>query len=352
MDSLIPVVIASVCRYWRSTILSLPSAWSIINSESVWTYDTAFVYVKTFLERSGPTSVHLHLPYIIDGKLSKEYKSKFFIPIISAASRITCLWISRRYFHGLLQNCFPNITTLSLESTDRDITTSLFKRSNFPALRSLNSGGCTWVSDSSADSPSLPPLKYLSIGKTCGTIWIRVVQEFSTTLKGLAISLSYRRLPQETVHFPLLEYLYIHEFNHPDTCPIQAITPVLNTYEEYLRPRSQGLNYAIVKNVRYLRSFDAHRLASYPSLEIFQLSADDTVLVALAKQLKQREELCPNLRRIEFARALRANPNLIDAAKRMIKFARPHIELVQLIFPPRWSHLPGSGNDLTCRRDP
>lgn len=314
-------------------------------------YDISLRHLTMCLERSSPYPVHLHLP-LLHGPLSAQYKSKLLMPIIPASSRVTCLWTYNTYSYSLLRTGLPNLTMLNLEFCEHDITPSLFSCSNFPSLRSLNSGRCLWVSSSSGDTSELSPLEYLVISNNTGIAWTKAVQKCSRTLRGLKVYLSHKNLDvgQETVHFPVLEYLKIEEFGFSNSWPIQAITPMLSDYDEGLTlPQSQLTTYVTVKNVKLLRSHNIHHLHSLSSLEVFQLRTRSAVLVTLVKELEEFEELCPNLRRIEFnpSQSRKRKMNRVGPAERALKAARPHIEFVRLDFT-QWFNLPGSQNEYKC----
>ncbi|KIM23529.1 hypothetical protein M408DRAFT_252958 [Serendipita vermifera MAFF 305830] len=359
MNGRTPAVIAAVCHYWQSIMLSLPTAWSIIEptvSRSIlepkcsMELMATFRYIKTCLERSNPYPVHVRLPdlLIMDSAVLEKYKKEGVGLVLSIASRISCLWTTNWDPYGMFQMCFPILTRLSLGRSNCEISTSLFSRSNFPSLCYLDSGYCTWVDPSTTDRPLISPLKHLVIGCTEEAAWIQVVQECSPTLTGLQVYLFRIHSPRVIIHFPVLEYLQI-EAKDRKSWPIQAITPALRTYDERLGSESLPIGYATVSDVKYLRLNALRDLHLYPSLETLQLTANSTALATLAEQLETFEDLCPKLCYIEFLTDYGGieETKCIGIAERALLAARPHITFLWGRYR-QMTPLPGSQNVDMC----
>jgi F-box-like len=327
MDDLAPVKISAVSRFWRDIILATPKAWSFIHLKRHHDkhihlrrnqdYHGHFHgYKNTYFQRSKPRLLHLCLPG--EGGYYAEHSNSI---IKEQVHRIQCLTTSADVLSDAQSapECqkFPYLHTLTLanEVQDKELDTSFFTISKFPALQNLRWPCCSPLTSASPTiCPSFfPPLQHLSISMEV-TSSMDILQSCAATLKSLDISWKGRNGSTTQISFPLLRYLTISGWYHSKGRPslVKAITPALTSLE--VRSSDWSITPffdADIQKVTHMRWYSLQKPLFCTHVRVLQITVfPDNIdftpgeYAECANKLKEIACAYPSLERIELSNEL------------------------------------------------
>ncbi|KIM26512.1 hypothetical protein M408DRAFT_25232 [Serendipita vermifera MAFF 305830] len=244
VESFAPVRISEVSRRCREVILGTPQAWSMIFTTN--RCKNVQTYVTTFLERSKPYPLHLYFPKSYP-KHHHDLPAKLKEVIIPSLYRIQCLSVAPEQLVDFNVPAFPFLARLTLAAGSSALPVTFLSSDRFPRLHYLNSEHC-WLTRNDGDAETVPPpLRHLWVNSKEATVWVPFVQSCSGTLESLNVYIEFEFptfADPVSVYLPRLRYLGVLDDNlvfNRANWPIQAVTPALLTYKEFMTLLGSGL---------------------------------------------------------------------------------------------------------------
>lgn len=165
-----PLLVGSICRDWRATVLQTPRAWQFIN--------TAYCskeLVCIYSERSQQRGLHINVP----GLRHKEC-------IKSISHQVYCMKLSASASE-VLENDFTSLLGLRIAyRRGLSIDASLLSASRFPSLRDLR---MYTIPLSKKALSSFPPLERLSVMIDANEIGLDIINACAASLKSLDMNI-------------------------------------------------------------------------------------------------------------------------------------------------------------------
>ena len=364
MSDLAPITISEVCRSWRSSILSIPRAWSYIWLDQ-FRHKHNHQYVSIFLERSNPVPLHLYMPPARGYHRSYRMTEDVLGLVISNLYRLTCLHIPRGELERIVKDGLPNLSRLTLTRGDmygpRHLEPSFINRAQFPQLRWLKSE-LGW----NASTPShlgFPPLQCLSLIISSSGIGV-IIRSCAASLKALYLYSASTFTSQSqpvTIHLPVLQLLsWIAITKHP-AWPIDATTPSLISFDNSGIGENVHTDVATVNNYRTQIIPDLSTLVSLRLLQltggspykIIQPESQLALASDLLELLHKNSDICSSLDTVEICMPPQElEADMISKQEEMIldlKTIRPH---VTFRFTQTLSSISGSIEYTAVRRSP
>jgi hypothetical protein len=313
IDRLAPIVLGSVCRGWRESILASPRAWTYFQLTTSQSYKCQ----SLFLSRSAPCHLHLHLPCRLN--------SHAFRLLASVAERIKCLSLDITQISFLQDNRFPALKSLTLRGAASSCpeTNFILNSDLFPSLRSLDAN--LFFEEIMWRTPPFSrfiPLQALSINVENPQVWSMIVENCRESLTSLSVTLHSVDAPisdRKVILLPHLKYLSIVDGSLEPPIPwvIDARTPALQVYSERSWTEDfVGPIHNDTKTVIYLIRDGDIDLSKFPQVRQMRFDAPD--LANVMGRLMEAPEICPNLETIVVPRLggdLLMNANELIAAR-------------------------------------
>lgn len=275
------LTIARVSRRWRTTVLSMPKAWSHLPLEAS-IHPRA---LQLFVDRSHPLPIHVVHPYV---------PAEVLLELDGIADRLHCASLSKCVSHSLPAR-FPQLERLFIGDKSFVYREDL-NSSRFPRLRHFVYDSELMPSVFACGSPSqLPPLETLSVHITVRPEWHLLLDGCKDTLVSLRIHATMRiSLTERKYQLPHLKTLEIYNTNE-GTWPLKLETPVLETY--IVQSDSNSSLHTDLGTLKHLRTNSTPQLHNYPMLQVLQLEGEADVFDVISQL--GTYGICLDLERIE-----------------------------------------------------
>ncbi|KIM27026.1 hypothetical protein M408DRAFT_24782 [Serendipita vermifera MAFF 305830] len=298
-----PLLLGSICRGWRATVLQTPRAWRFINQRYC-SKTLAYIYA----ERSQRCALHINLPAFSARECIK--------PI---AHQVHCMRLHASAPKILKVN-FANLARLEIARWRRQsIDASLISASQFPSLRDLQ---VDTVPLSASGLLSFPPLERLSTMVDVNEVGLNIINACAASLKSLHMHIVTEGFASTslTLKLPQLSHFKIrdsHSSGHQKRLILLA--PRLSSYIE-----DNGTDAYVdtlnncVESISHLR---IHRpppsLPTLKRLRVLQLRVTIEHIRIFLSDLVLNKSIWSRLKHIEFLSSwMKASE--IDGAKSMI----------------------------------
>jgi hypothetical protein len=296
-----PLLLGQVCQVWRVSIIATPMAWTHIPMDRFKSQQL----LHHFLARSAKCGLHLRIP---PTALLDPFQD---ITDENIMDRTICLNINANRHFGLLRKRSPVLESLLLSGLAPEVNAALnspdpdysfiLDADHFPNLRSLADTGIldtvTWTTPPFIN---FVPLQEFRVYSQNQLVWSMIVEICAKSLKRLAVTMRFSPIANHTgvrkhVSLPCLEYLAIHDsnFESPSLWPIEAETPVLQSYVEKSPYQTLGPTHNDTKTVTSLQIWQDTNLALFPNVVQMEISARNARVVL--ERLASTPELCPDL---------------------------------------------------------
>jgi hypothetical protein len=295
-----PMILSSVCRSWRESILVSPRAWSYFQLRDSQSPELQAL----FLSRSAPCHLHLRLPSRFGLHASRL--------LASVAERIQCLSMDITHISFLRDNRFPALEGLNLFDSRHNLfdsrhavgleTDFILNPDLFPCLQLLDTD--IFFEEIMRRKPSFSgfiPLQALSISSRNPHVWSMVVENCRESLTSLSVRLYTDGTPifaRTVILLPRLKYLSIQSYyTAPIPWVIDARTPTLQAYAEASTLQGfVGPTHEDTKTVISLTYSGDMDLSKFPQVRQIRVRASE--LYKMTGRLMAAPEICPNLETI------------------------------------------------------
>jgi hypothetical protein len=335
-DWVSPLVIADVCRTWRTLVISTPRAWIHIDLNSL----LPDKGIRLYFERSGQCPLHLCLP--------RTRSPTILTPV---AHRIVCLNI-RNISDPLKDIVFPVLVRLHVHLLDA-CPAALITTQRFPALRHF----MLWNTTLSGplDEDTFPPLLSLAVcASPIDRAWIDAIIATRQSLVTLTVVKRVLEITSPTtcceITLPRLRHLDVWDWSKGSPCPLILRTPRLTSYAEQSpwlnAPRPLIADLSTVTHARFSKPIDLSTLKFLTHLEYIGSR------VHYPSILRQLENACPVLKVAEIFVGVLQTPDIADVNRMSYelrsKRCNPvHVEVCSTLTP-----LPGIPSPLVSTRPP